>query len=762
MPFQLSPGVNVTEVDLTTVIPAVATTDAAIGGVFRWGPVEKSLLISSEDALVSRYGKPSNLNAETFFSASSFLAYGNKLNVSRASHTTGTIVIEDAEVGDTTAVTVTEVNLGLVGGEGVFGDNIPEGTTVVSASENGANTDVVLSQAATGPNTPGTVQLQFFDADYSFNAIANTNVASLPGQIVKNDDHYDTVTFDSDVQWVAKYPGQLGNSLKVSVCDTATAFETETNLTTIDAANTSTATFAISVGSKTATITIANTASGDANSGADSMQTALNTVIVGDQVKIGNTTIGVQYLQVESIGAITKVEALAVETGTVTATLTFKDSYGLAVDFSGNTLSRKWEFWESVDAAPGQTTFQSQQGNTSAQDELHVVVADENGAFSGVPGTILEVFDGLSRGSNVKGEDGSTLYYKEVINQSSKYLWWAGDRSNAGSASALNLTSSTNVNPYTKSLVGGRDTKGEDTIAIADLINSYNLFKSAEDIDISLVLAGKARGGTHGEQLANYIVDNICEARKDCIAFISPDKSDVVNITTGDTEARVVEFRNSCRSTSYATLDSGYKYAYDKYNDIYRWVPLNGDVAGLCAATDQVRDAWWSPAGFNRGAIKNVVKLAWNPIKAQRDIIYKNGINPVVNFPGNGIILFGDKTLLSKPSAFDRINVRRLFIVLEKAIATSAKFTLFEFNDAFTRASFVNLVTPFLRDVQGRRGIYDFAVVCDESNNTGEVIDRNEFVGDIFIKPAKSINFIQLNFVAVRTGVEFSEVIGNI
>jgi len=761
MPFQLSPGVNVTEVDLTTVIPAVATTDAAIGGVFRWGPVEKSLLISSEDALVSRYGKPSNLNAETFFTASSFLAYGNKLNVSRASHSTGTVVIEDSEVGDTTAITVQSLDLGLTGGEAVFGQYIPDGTTVVSATENGSNTDIVLSQAAIGPNTPTTVQLQYFDADYSLNAIANSNVASLPGQIVKNDEHYETVTFDADVQWVAKYPGELGNSLKVSVCDSAAAFETETDLTAIDAANTSSATLSISVGSKVATITIANTAAGDANSGADSLQTALDTIIVGDQVKLGNTTIGVQYLQVEEISEITKVEALAVETGVVTATITFKDPYGLSTDFSDTKLSRKWEYWDSVEGAPGQSTYQFTQGNTSAQDELHVVIADEDGGFSGVPGTILEVFQGLSRGTNVKSEDGSTLHYKEVINQSSKYLWWAQDRSNSGSATALNLTSSTNVNPYTKSLVGGRDTKGEDTVAIADLINSYNLFKSAEDIDISLVLAGKARGGTNGEQLANYIVDNICEARKDCIAFISPDKSDVVNITTGDTEARVVEFRNSCRSTSYATLDSGYKYAYDKYNDIYRWVPLNGDVAGLCAATDQARDAWWSPAGFNRGAIKNVVKLAWNPKKAERDIIYKSGINPVVNFPGNGIILFGDKTLLAKPSAFDRINVRRLFIVLEKAIATAAKFTLFEFNDAFTRASFVNLVTPFLRDIQGRRGVYDFAVVCDETNNTGEVIDRNEFIGDIYIKPAKSINFIQLNFVAVRTGVEFSEVIGN-
>jgi len=222
----------------------------------------------------------------------------------------------------------------------------------------------------------------------------------------------------------------------------------------------------------------------------------------------------------------------------------------------------------------------------------------------------------------------------------------------------------------------------------------------------------------------------------------------------------VVTYRNSLTSTSYAVLDSGYKYQYDKYNDVYRYVPLNGDMAGLCVRTDDIRDPWFSPAGFNRGIIKNTVKLAFNPNKAQRDLLYKNGVNPVVTFPGQGTLLFGDKTLLAKPSAFDRINVRRLFIVLEKAIATAAKFSLFEFNDQFTRSQFVNLVEPFLRDVQGRRGIYDFKVVCDESNNTGEVIDRNEFVGDIYIKPARSINFIQLNFVAVRTGVEFSEVVG--
>ena len=287
---------------------------------------------------------------------------------------------------------------------------------------------------------------------------------------------------------------------------------------------------------------------------------------------------------------------------------------------------------------------------------------------------------------------------------------------------------------------------------------AYDKFKSAEDIDISLILGGKARGGT-GEVLSNYIIDNICEYRKDCVAFVSPDQADTVNAPTSELQ-NVIDLRNLLRSTSYAVLDSGYKYQYDKYNDVYRWVPMNGDTAGLCVRTDNIRDPWFSPAGFNRGQIKNVVKLAFNPDKADRDQLYKNGINPIVNFPGQGVVLYGDKTLLAKPSAFDRINVRRLFIVLEKAIATASKFTLFEFNDEFTRASFRNLVEPYLRDVQGRRGIYDFRVVCDDTNNTPEVIDRNEFRGDIYIKPARSINFIQLNFVAVRTGVEFEEIVG--
>ena len=301
----------------------------------------------------------------------------------------------------------------------------------------------------------------------------------------------------------------------------------------------------------------------------------------------------------------------------------------------------------------------------------------------------------------------------------------------------------------------GRDGKDEANIEQSILLSAYDKFASAEDVDISLILQGKARSFT----LANYLIDNLAEKRKDCIVLISPQKGDVVNNIGNEADA-VVNFRNNLRSTSYAVIDSGYKYMYDRYNDLYRWIPLNGDTAGLCVRTDQTNDPWWSPAGFNRGQIKNIVKLAYNPRQADRDTLYKAGVNPVVTFPGQGTILFGDKTLLAKPSAFDRINVRRLFIVLEKAIATASKFTLFEFNDAFTRAQFKNLVVPYLRDVQGRRGIYDFLVVCDATNNTSEVIDRNEFVGDIYIKPARSINFIQLNFVAVRSGVSFSEVIG--
>jgi len=390
---------------------------------------------------------------------------------------------------------------------------------------------------------------------------------------------------------------------------------------------------------------------------------------------------------------------------------------------------------------------------------MHVVVVDRSGSISGTANTVIERFPALSKSSTAHSENGTNIYYKDYINRNSNWIWWAAHPSGISFignrvSAAVNFGTGTQSTPKNTTLGKGRDGA---TPREADYINSYNLYKDAEKTDIALIL-----GGASTSTRAIHLINNIAEMRKDCVVVLSPLQTDVVNnsLYSGSEVDDIVTFRQTLPSTSYAVLDSGWKYQYDKYNDLYRYVPMNGDTAGTMVRTDMERDPWWSPAGYNRGQIKNVVRLAFNPGKAERDQLYKNGINPVTTFPGQGTVLFGDKTLLAKPSAFDRINVRRLFIVLEKAISTASKFTLFEFNDAFTRAQFKALVEPFLRDVQGRRGIYDFRVVCDETNNTPEVIDRNEFVGDIYIKPARSINFIQLNFIAVRTGVDFTEVIG--
>lgn len=381
----------------------------------------------------------------------------------------------------------------------------------------------------------------------------------------------------------------------------------------------------------------------------------------------------------------------------------------------------------------------------SSNTQVHVAVVDRDGGFTGVANTVLEVWEDLSITDGATTEDGTNNYLIDVLNDRSRFI---------------NVTDGTDLSNLptmegSDILTGGTDGADEATLSAALYQGGYDLFSSGDVVDVSLIMIGKSNGAT----VANYVIDNICEVRKDCLVFISPEKADVVN-NTGSEVTDTVAFRNTLSSSSYAVIDNGYKYRYDRYNDKYVWTPLNGDVAGTCARTDDLRDPWFSPAGYSRGRIKNVVKLAYNPTRAERDVLYKSDINPVVNQQGQGTILFGDKTALGRPSAFDRINVRRLFIVLEKAISRASKTMLFEFNDEFTRAQFVNLVEPFLRDVQGRRGIFDYRVVCDETNNTPEIIDRNEFVGDIYVKPARSINFIKLNFVAVRTGVEFEEIVG--
>ena len=396
---------------------------------------------------------------------------------------------------------------------------------------------------------------------------------------------------------------------------------------------------------------------------------------------------------------------------------------------------------------------------------MHIVIVDEDGGITGTVGTILEIFEGVSQASDAKNESGATNYYADVIYNQSNYVYWMDHETtlaNAGSAKAgqtFDNAGSSATAVFNNSLASGTDdnapTNGELALAL-------DKFKDGETVDINLLITGPSQTGSDatGTTYATAAID-LAEFRKDIVAFISPASADVVNVADPLAQTENIKaFADALSSSSYAVIDSGYKYMYDKYNDVYRFVPLNGDIAGLCARTDNVADSWFSPAGLNRGQIRGAVKLAYNPNKSQRDTLYRARVNPVVTLPGQGTVLFGDKTALAKPSAFDRINVRRLFITLEKAISTAAKFQLFEFNDEFTRAQFRNLVEPFLRDVQGRRGITDFQVVCDDTNNTGDVIDRNEFRADIFVKPNRSINFITLNFIATRSGVAFSEVAG--
>jgi hypothetical protein len=471
------------------------------------------------------------------------------------------------------------------------------------------------------------------------------------------------------------------------------------------------------------------------------VSTAFTTeVAVGDILK---TSAGLE---------IGKVAAIASNTS-----LTLTANSLVALD-DATSNKANWEYAAQFDNAPGTSDYAAALSGVS--DEMHIVVVDEDGIITGVPGTLLEKFANVSKAADAKAAQGGSNYYVNVL-RGSEYIYWMDHQPSglsmggtAWGANAQGTTFKTLLLPVNAPLTGG---VSETTLTSGEIRAGYDLLSDAETIDINLIVMGH-----HSLAEGKYVIQNIAESRMDCMVFVSPPLATVLN-NAGDEANDILAARADATfnvSSSYGVMDTGWKYQYDKYNDVYRWIPLNADVAGLCARTDSTNDPWWSPGGLNRGQIKNVVKLAYKPDKADRDNLYKKGINPVVSFPGEGTVLFGDKTLLSKPSAFDRINVRRLFIVLEKAIATASKFQLFEFNDAFTRAQFRNLVEPFLRDVQGRRGVYDFRVICDETNNTGEVIDRNEFVADIYIKPARSINFITLNFIATRTGVAFEEVVG--
>ena len=584
MPFQVSPGVLVTERDLTTVVPNVATSIGAIAGNFQWGPVLERISITTENDLIKTFGKPDANTFRDVMCATNYLAYGNNLLVVR-------------------------------------------------------NVSAAARNAVVGDDDAGT-------------AIA-----------VKNTDDYDGKSF-TDQLFVAKYPGVLGNSL-IAVC--------------ID----------------------------EHGWGAN--------VAAGAETDLQN------------------------------------------------------KFKANFDRAPGTSTDVANAGG--ANDEMHVMVIDEDGLWTGTPGEVLETHGYVSKANDAKRIDGSSNYIGTVLRNESAYVWLgdvaeltansSGAGSNAGVAKAGTTFKVFNNATDMKKMPGGSLSLGVDSTGLTagEYQTAYDLYKEPDVVDVTLVMAGGSAGlGQADARTVAAHISSMCESRKDCVAFISPHQDSVVR-TTGQT-TKLAADKTAMSSSSYAVMDSAWKYQYDRYNDVFRFIPMNADIAGLCARTDFTNDAWWSPAGYSRGVIKNIVKLSWEPTKADRDTMYQAGINPLITESGAGVLLFGDKTAQTLPSAFDRINVRRLFIVLEKAIAIAAKAMLFEFNDEFTRSQFVNLVSPFLREIQGRRGITDFKVVCDSSNNTGQVIDTNNFVGDIYIKPARSINFIQLNFIAARTDVSFSEIGG--
>jgi hypothetical protein len=579
----LSPGVSVNEVNLTTVVPSVLTTAGAYAGPFAWGPASTIIPVSTESILVSTFGKPDSNTYASFFTAASFLAYGNNLQVVRAANST------------------------------------------------------------------------------SYNAVANTTAqVQIANSNVFQYNYLPSGASNALGAFAARYPGALGNSLTISVID----------------------------------------------AGANAAQYA---------------------------------------------------SWNVALYNSANTNYSSVPLAGYFNSQPSTSYAATQLGG--ANDQIHIAVVDTGGLFSGTKGTVLETFAYLSKASNSLDSSGQSNYYKNAIFNQSKYIY-AVDPVNYSSTNATwgkpmaNTAYATLASSYTYALGAGTDA----TITDADIINAQNQFSDSAQTAISLLMTGPY---TSVAVQTNAI--NIVSTRKDSVAFISPPQTSVVN-NSGSEQTSVLSWMNSLSSLtggpagSYGFADSGWKYMFDRYNNTYRWVPLNGDIAGLCAYTDVANSPWWSPAGYSRGVIKNVIKLAWNPSQGNRDALYQVAVNPVASFPGQGTVLFGDKTMQTQPSAFDRINVRRLFITLEQAIKRAAQFSLFEFNDAFTQAQFVSLVTPFLRNVQGQRGITAFQVVCDNTNNTPQVIDSNQFVGDIYIQPARSINFIQLNFVAVGTGVNFSSI----
>ena len=723
MPLNLaSPGIVVKEVDLTIGrVDPTAEGIGAIVGPFEKGPVNEPVLINSEQELLNTFGSPyaTDNHYETWLVASSYLAYGGSLQVVRSDDTD----LKNAFAGSGSAPKIRSyedyVNLG-------HDENIIPGVTVA-----------------------------------------------------------------------AKYPGSWGNGMKVAIID-GLADQILSGFAGLDGLGTG-----VAVGMGVTQSMVGRTKIGAGTTEAldgylkgiitEASATQISVKVV-EHVSAAGTATAVDY-QPGGTYAFTKDGALGVHTAgqtvafastTGTTQQDWFDNQTIAVN-SNTTIS-----WSTLADRPGTSTYAEDKG--ARHDEVHVVVFDADGDVTGNAGTILEKHIALSKASDATYSAGATSYWRKYSAESSEYIF-------AGGAPAGITTTGFTSGTFTKAsdigwdqaasgiqfgatgnqlltLAGGLNYDGTGDLtatgalaaSTGNLAAGYDLFLNNDDYDINFVLMGGAGyERTAAQALASKVI-NIADTRKDCVAFVSPCRSELLTTSgsgytvkgAADITQNVLDFYAPIPSSSYGVLDSGYKYMYDRFADTFRYVPLNGDIAGMCARNDATNFPWFSPAGTARGAVLNAVKLAYNPSQAQRDRLYSARINPVIFTPGGGITLFGDKTALNKSSAFDRINVRRLFIYLEEAIKGAARDVMFEFNDPLTRSSFVNAVEPFLRDVQAKRGIQEFRLICDESNNTAAVIDSNEFVADIFIKPSRSINFVGLTFVATRTGVSFAEVVGNV
>ena len=720
MPLNLaSPGIVVREVDLT--VGRVDPTSAGIGAIvapFAQGPVDSPTIVGSEKDLLETFGKPysTDKHYEHWLTASSFLAYGGSLRVVRADDTN----LQNGKVGAASSIKIKSLD-------------------------------------------------HYEELGYDENPITNIVVA-------------------------ARNPGSWSNGLRIGIIDAKAD-----QILTLGAANN------IAVGMGITQAIPANTIV--AGSGTTSVLTGH---LKGIVTEVDGTNVSVKVLEHISGSTVTEVDYQP------SGVYAFSTSTNVAIHTAGQTSSyastsvsaeKDWfdqqsltltssstVKWNSLAERPGTSSYAAARG--SRFDEVHVVVIDGDGDITGNSGTILEKNLALSKAKDAEYSLGSPSYWRKFIANSSEYIF--GGSQPAGivttgfasgtftletdvawdqKAEGITFAATGNSN---NTLTAGWNYDGAGNVAndgaltagLSGLVSGYNLFENTERFDVDFILMGSAGYAKEEAQaLANKCIA-VAEARKDAVAFISPyrgaaltDTSDDRAVTvrsTSDITDNVISFFAPVTSSSYGIFDSGYKYMFDRFANTFRYVPLNGDIAGLCARNDANNFPWFSPAGTNRGSILNAVKLAYNPSKSERDRLYSNRVNPVIFSPGAGIVLFGDKTGFGKSSAFDRINVRRLFIFLEDAISAAAKDQLFEFNDEITRTNFVNIIEPFLRDVQAKRGIFDFVVICDETNNTAAIIDNNEFVADIFIKPARSINFIGLTFVATRTGVSFEEVIGNV